>query len=69
MLPTLNEYQKRRYLAIEAKAIGYGGVSIISRLSDSSHKTITRGIKELESSESENQPQARIRLKGGRAYR
>ena len=65
MLPTLNEYQKRRYLAIEAKAIGYGGVSIISRLSGSSHKTIKRGIQELETSDSEALAQKRIRLKGG----
>jgi hypothetical protein len=31
VLPTLNEYQSRRYLSAEAKIIGYGGISLISR--------------------------------------
>jgi hypothetical protein len=30
VLPTLNEYQSRRYLSAEAKAIGYGSISLIS---------------------------------------
>jgi hypothetical protein len=32
VLPTLNEYQSRRYLSAEAKSLGYGGISLISRL-------------------------------------
>jgi hypothetical protein len=28
-LPTLNEYQKRHYLATEAKTIGPGGISLV----------------------------------------
>jgi hypothetical protein len=32
MLPTLNEFQRRRYLATEAKSIGYGGISLVSRI-------------------------------------
>ncbi|MDR2400542.1 MAG: hypothetical protein LBD73_02690, partial [Deferribacteraceae bacterium] len=31
VLATLNEYQRRRYLSAEAKSIGYGGISLISR--------------------------------------
>jgi len=47
ILPTLNEYQSRRYLSAEAKSIGYGGISLISRLSGMSRQTLTEGVKEL----------------------
>jgi hypothetical protein len=50
VLPTLNEYQHRRYLSAEAKSIGCGGISIVSRLSGASRQTLTEGVKELESS-------------------
>ena len=48
MLPSLNEYQRRRYLATEAKAIGYGGISLVSRISGVSRPTIREGIKEID---------------------
>jgi hypothetical protein len=48
MLPFLDERQKRLFLASEAKAYGYGGVSEMSRISGMSRTTITRGIAELE---------------------
>ena len=64
MLPTLNEYQKRRYLSAEANSIGYGGISLISRISGVSRQTITNGIKELEQSES-IMPERRSRKAGG----
>jgi hypothetical protein len=47
VLPTLNEYQRRRYLSAEAKSIGYGGISLISRISGMSRQTLTEGVKEL----------------------
>jgi len=47
MLPLLNERQKRLFLATEAEAIGYGGISQVSRISGVSRVTITQGIKEL----------------------
>ncbi len=47
MLPHLDEKQKRLYLGSEAKKIGYGGNSIISKLSNVSRPTIIQGIKEL----------------------
>ena len=47
VLPTLNEYQRRRYLAAEAKTIGHGGIVLVSRLSGITCPTIIRGIKEL----------------------
>jgi hypothetical protein len=48
MLPLLNERQKRLYLANEAKAYGYGGISAMSRISGMSRTTITRGNSELD---------------------
>jgi DNA-binding MurR/RpiR family transcriptional regulator len=47
VLPTLNEYQRRRYLSAEAKSIGYGGITLVSRLSGVSRPTLTAGVKEL----------------------
>jgi transposase len=65
MLPLLNEKQKRLFLAIEAKTIGYGGISQISKISGISRVTITQGIKELEEKNSEVMNSERIRKKGG----
>jgi len=65
MLPLLNEKQKRLYLASEAEAIGYGGISAVSRISGVSRVTISQGIKELKG---ENVPESKIessRKKGG----
>lgn len=47
MLPSLNEKQRRLYLAAEAKAFGFGGVSCVARLSKTSRPTIIQGKKEL----------------------
>ncbi len=59
---SLSEKERRRYAAIEALKIGYGGISYIERLLGANSRTIKRGIKELKSSESMNQ--SRIRAKG-----
>jgi hypothetical protein len=52
VLPTLNEYPSRHYLSAEAKAIGYGGISLISRLSGMSRQTLTEGVEELDRADS-----------------
>jgi hypothetical protein len=66
MLPTLNEYQQRRYLATEAKTIGYGGVTTVSRISKVTRKTITKGIKEIDNPNHSPPPQiGKSRKKGG----
>jgi len=62
MLSFLDERQKRLFLASEAKAIGYRGISIVSRISGMSRTTITRGMRELESGEEYNN---KVRQKGG----
>lgn len=59
---SLSEKERRRYAAIEALKIGYGGISYIERVLGANSRTIKRGIKELKSPESMNQN--RIRAKG-----
>lgn len=43
----LNELQKRRFAAIKAKELGYGGISIVNRATGLSRTTITQGHKEI----------------------
>ncbi len=45
---TLNEKDKRRFAAIQAKQLGHGGMSYISAILGISVSTIGRGIAELE---------------------
>jgi len=67
MLPLLNEKQKRLYLASEAEAMGYGGISQISRISGVSRVTISQGIKELKGeTDTETKTEGSRREGGGR---
>lgn len=62
MLPTLNEKQRRSLLALEAKSLGHGGITVVSEISGYSRKMISNGIRRL------NDPdigKGRIRNKGG----
>jgi AcrR family transcriptional regulator len=43
VLPYLNERQQRLLLAVEARSLGYGGVTQVSRASGVSRPTIYRG--------------------------
>jgi hypothetical protein len=65
VLPTLNEYQRRRYLAAEAKAIGHGGIVLVSRLSGVTCPTIIAGIKELNNPNTNLPQPGRSRKSGG----
>lgn len=60
---SLSEKERRRYAAIEALKIGYGGISYAERLFGANSRTIKRGIEDLKSPELMNQ--RRIRAKGG----
>jgi transposase len=60
----LNERQSRLYLASEALSYEWGGISLISKLSGKSPKTIQKGIKELKK-EIPPAPENRIRHAGG----
>jgi len=64
MLPMLNEYQRRMFLATEAKALGYGGISLVSRISGVSRQTLQEGVKELDDPESEPMEQGKSRKAG-----
>jgi hypothetical protein len=59
----LNERDRRRYAAIEADKLGYGGQAYISQLLGCDHKTLQRGLNELD--DPPNLPPGRIRRKGG----
>jgi len=65
MLPELNERQRRIFLATEAKAIGYGGITKVSKLSGISRVTITQGINELENDSVKKTELINCRRRGG----
>ncbi|MDR3287882.1 MAG: ISAzo13 family transposase [Peptococcaceae bacterium] len=65
VLPTMTEYQRRVYLSAEAKSIGYGGISLVSRISGVSRQTLTEGVKELDNPETEKPEQGKSRKSGG----
>jgi hypothetical protein len=48
MLPLLDERQARLFLALEANALGRGGVKLVHKISGVSQTTIIRGEKGLE---------------------
>ena len=62
MKSLLDERQWRLYLANEAMAAGYGGVSKVSRITGVSRTTITKGIEELQK---EITIDGRVRRSGG----
>jgi hypothetical protein len=59
---SLNEKDRRRYAAIEADKLGYGGQVYISQLLGCDHKTLQRGLEELDHPPA--LPSGRIRKKG-----
>ena len=65
MLPILDEYQRRIFLASEAQMLGYGGISCISRISGISRVTITYGINEIKNQNVTTRSDGRSRKKGG----
>jgi hypothetical protein len=60
---SLNERDRRRYAAIEADKLGYGGQTYISQLLGCDHKTLQRGLDEIDNPP--GLPPGRIRKKGG----
>lgn len=65
--PLMNEYLRRRWAAVEAITIGYGGISIVAGATGLSRNTIAKGIAELSENTGEMplSPSSRIRCIGG----
>ena len=61
MSPHLNEKSRRLFAAIEASAIGYGGVSIVARATQISRRAIHVGLNEI----TNNEMSSNIRSPGG----
>ncbi len=62
VLPMLDERQKRIYLAAEAKSIGWGGVTKISKLTSVSRRTISKKGADISTATSKSN---RVRKAGG----
>jgi hypothetical protein len=60
----LEENQRRWFVALESKRIGYGGDRLLSQITGMDEKTIRRGREEMEASLVDNPPE-RIRRTGG----
>lgn len=64
LLSRLDEQQRRWYVALEAKKLGHGGITMMSQISGLDVSTIRRGMAELNNGLSER-PTERVRLPGG----
>ena len=62
---TLNEKDQRRYAAVEALKLGFGGQSYIAKLLGCSDKVISRGLDELEQLPEEPEYDPAVRQAGG----
>ena len=63
MAPVLNEQSRRRFVALEARALGRGGVSLMARISGLARSTIYRGLSDIHNNEAPLP--SRIRRPGG----
>ena len=63
MAPVLNEQSRRRFVALEAQALGRGGVSLMARASGLARSTIYHGLSDIRQNVSA--PAGRTRKKGG----
>jgi hypothetical protein len=63
MAPVLNEQSLRRFVALEAKALGHGGVSLMSGISGLARSTIYHGLSDIRDNVAV--PAGRVRKAGG----
>src|SRR5215831_12764444 len=61
--PVLNEQSRRRFVALEARALGRGGVSLMARITGLARSTIYRGVSDIRNNVTT--PPGRIRKEGG----
>ena len=67
MAPVLNEQSRRRFAALEAQALGRGGISLMARISGLARSTIYHGLRDIRGNVSA--PAGGIRKHGGGAKR
>jgi hypothetical protein len=60
---SLSEKDRRRYAAVEATKLGYGGIAYISRVLGCDPNTIQHGLEEVEHLP-EDEASGRVRKKG-----
>src|SRR5215475_10039788 len=63
MAAVLNEQSRRRFVALEARALGRGGVSLMARISGLARSTIYHGLSDI--GRDVSAPPGRIRKTGG----
>ena len=63
MAPVLNEQSRRRFVALEARALGRGGVSLMARISGLARSTIYHGLSDI--TDRVSAPAGRVRQAGG----
>lgn len=63
MAGVLNEQSRRRFVALEARALGHGGVSAMARISGLARSTIYHGLSDIRHNTCA--PSGRIRKNGG----
>src|SRR6516225_3196254 len=61
--PVLNEQSRRRFVALEARALGRGGISLMARISGLARSTIYHGLSDIRYKVSA--PPGRVRKTGG----
>src|ERR1039458_4710417 len=61
--PVLDERGRRRFAAAEARTYGFGGVSVVARITGLARSTIARGMEEIE--QKPEVESTRIRKPGG----
>lgn len=59
----LSEKDRRRYAAVEAQKLGWGGIEYIGKLLAIDSRTISQGLRDLK--ESQDPAEKRIRKRGG----
>src|SRR5437588_2899658 len=63
LAPVLNEQSLRRFVALEAQALGHGGVRLMARISGLARSTIYHGLSDIRDKVSA--PRGRVRRPGG----
>jgi hypothetical protein len=63
MAPVLNEQSRRRFVALEAQALGRGGVSLMARITGLARSTIYHGLSDIRDNVA--MASGRFRMSGG----